>query len=349
MLKISKFYSGEEGSGLLLCIVVLLVMIGVGGLTVDMGIIYKTKGEMRKAANAAALSGAQEILGEDNDLIEGIVEDILVAHNPEYIPEGGSLYWDIADTDSQYWKLEGDKTIRVMLEQTVPTYFIKIFGIDEVPLKVISRAKATPLAVGSGAMPLGVSKDSIALTGDESWDKFLLKADPAGDTSFGKYGIISFNINQAEENADPKREPGAKPYKNYLESGYPGEIKLGDTLFTQSGSIAAGNNILEDKIRNSNYKTLAEVQAAYENKTLDYNDSRIMLIIVYEEGSIINSDLNIRQIKVSGFAYLYLDEYVKNGNERQINGYIIPRVFTSIGDENAVDLGLGAYSIRLVE
>ncbi|MDF2884764.1 MAG: hypothetical protein K0R54_5334, partial [Clostridiaceae bacterium] len=33
-------------------------MLGVGGLVVDMGIAYKAKSEMRKAANAAALSGA---------------------------------------------------------------------------------------------------------------------------------------------------------------------------------------------------------------------------------------------------------------------------------------------------
>jgi hypothetical protein len=326
MLKVSNLYKREEGAGLLLFIFVLFVMLGVGGLVVDMGIVYKTRGEMRKAANAAALSGAQEIPSKSNTIIENVVKDILVAHNPEYT----------SNINNWSWELEEDKTIKVVLEQTVHTFFMRIFGVSSIPLEVMSRAKISPMAAVTGAMPLGVSKDSITLKSDMEWEKFLLKANPS-ETNYGKYGIISF------ENKDP----GAKDYKEYLENGYSGKIEYGDILYTKSGSVAADDKIMEAKINNSIYSTLQSVKDAYNNNTLDYNDSRIMLVIVYDEGDIIDANQNIREITVVGFAYYYLDSYIKDGNDREINGYIIPRVFTSLANENALDLA--SYTIRLVE
>jgi len=340
MLKLFNLKKDENGSGILICIFILFLLIGIGGLAVDASILYKTKGEMRKAANAAALSGAQKIRTQNDVIIGGIVKDILDKHNLEYTSK----------TDNWEWKQEESYTvIEVTLKQTVPTHFMKIFKINDVPLEVTSRAKVAPIADVTGAMPLGASAQSIGL--DENteipknmeWANITLKTNPS-ETNYGKYGIISFNKSETD-----LKDAGAKAYKEYLENGYPGEVNIGDTLYTQSGSVAADQKIMEDKIANSIYqgKTLDDIKALYANNTLDYTDSRIMLIIIYKEGDIIDAETNIRKITVAGFAYFYLDKFTAQGNDRDIEGYLIPRVFNSLSDDNA--LNLGTYGIKLVE
>lgn len=339
MQKLAKFRSDQNGSGLFLCIFVLFFMLGVGGLVVDMGIAYKAKSEMRKAANAAALSGAGVIF-EGDDRINAVVDDILAANKED----------DCTLTEP----VKVDKyKITVKLDKTISTYFMKIFGIDTIPITVSSSAKVTPVSGMTGAMPLGVSAESLGLDEnmqlkkDMEWAMLTLKEDPAGNTSFGKYGIISFNKNDALSDVDPKKDPGAKLYKQYLQSGYPNQIDIGDILFTESGSVASDDKIMKDKINNSKYNSIDAVKTAFQNNTLNYTDSRIMLVIIYKEGNFIDADHNVREITVAGFAYFYLASYTKDGNNRQIDGYIIPRILNSTNNDDA--LKLGSYTIKLVE
>ena len=143
MVKAPKLYKDENGAGFLLVIFVLFVMLGVGGLVVDMGIIYKTKGEMRKAANAAVLSGIQEIFVSDASVTK-VVHYILKAHNEE------------SSLESLNIKPNGENKVVVTLNKEVPLYFMRIFGINSVPVEVASSAKAGALSAGSRVVPLGI-------------------------------------------------------------------------------------------------------------------------------------------------------------------------------------------------
>lgn len=332
MLKVSKLKKDERGSGLILCIIVLFLMLGMGVLVVDASILYKAKGEMRKAANAAALSGAQVMFNNDAaTAVTNVVTEIVDANN-----ENGTLQLPLSPTIPN-----DENKVTVTLKKSVPLYFTKVFGIPDPSITVTSSAEAEPLGGASGAMPLGVSMASIGLTEDMKippdmeWKQVTLKTSPS-DTNYGKYGLISF-----------PGDSGASDYKENLENGYPGEVEVGDTLNTESGSVAADDSIMESKITNSKYTSIEDVKTAYANNTLNYSDSRIMLIIVYKEGAIIDASQNIREITVAGFAYFYLDSYIKDGNDRNIEGYFIPRIYGSIGDAKA--LNLGAYAIKLVE
>lgn len=79
-MKLNNLIKDEKGNGVLICILVLFIMLGIGGLAVDASILYKAKGEMKKAANAAVLSGAQVIF---NGNVDNVVHDILKAHSED--------------------------------------------------------------------------------------------------------------------------------------------------------------------------------------------------------------------------------------------------------------------------
>ena len=141
MVKVSKLFKDENGAGFLLVIFVLFVMLGVGGLVVDMGIIYKTKGEMRKAANAAVLSGVQVISVSDAKVNE-VVQKILKDHN-EYVNlksskiavnvEGNvavALKKEVTTNILLFCHPPVKNKVTVTLKKDVPLYFMRIFGIN---------------------------------------------------------------------------------------------------------------------------------------------------------------------------------------------------------------------------
>lgn len=329
MFKISKFKREEKGGGLILCFCVLFLMLGMGGLVVDASVLYKTKGEMRKAANAAALSGAQVMFSTDAaTVVTNEVSNIVDANN-----ENGTLQLPLSPIPN------AENKVTVSLKKDVPLYFMKVFGINSTTIEVTSSAEAEPLGGAAGAMPLAVSAESIGLqedgtfNQDMAWMPFTLKSGPS-ETNFGRYGLISFPSG-----------PGAKNYMDYLTSGYPGEVNVGDKLNTESGEVAADKSIMEAKMANKTYPDLVSVQNAYNNNTLDYSNPRIMLLIVYKEASVIDGENNTKIITVAGFAYFYL--YNFDESNKAIEGYFIPGVYGSIADDSA--LKLGAYAIKLVE
>lgn len=77
--KMKEWLRGERGSTSVLAALSLLLLLTAAGLVVDGGTIYAAKSHLQKTANAAALSGAQELTGEESD-VRAIVDDILQHH-----------------------------------------------------------------------------------------------------------------------------------------------------------------------------------------------------------------------------------------------------------------------------
>jgi hypothetical protein len=102
----------------------------MAGLVLDSGLLYVTKSHLQKTANAAVLSGAQE-LNSNNNEVETIVNYILLEHR-----ELGSLD-----------KLEflEDRKVTIYLTKEVIPPFRRLFGIEKVPVSV----KASAVLMGS--------------------------------------------------------------------------------------------------------------------------------------------------------------------------------------------------------
>jgi hypothetical protein len=299
-----KLLREQQGSTIVLMGLSLTLLLTVVGLVVDGGSMYAAKSHLQKAANAAVLSGAQE-LTSNQATVKNIIDDILVHHK-----EKASL----VGTDIQM-----KSTVRVHLREQVPLGFSRLFGKESVSVDVEAAAQILPLASASGAAPLGID-ESIPL---EYNKPYKLKVDSSGvDT--GYFGILALG------------GPGATTYESNLKYGYQNEIKIGDIIDTQTGNIAG--------------KTRDGVQLRIDSDPYppgDYShrDSpRVILIPVYRPYDQTSNQL--KQIKVTGFAYFYITEPMSS-NDTSITGMFIERTATGYAGPGTVDKG--AYAIRLVE
>lgn len=315
MIKISKLFKEEKGESFVIVIFVLFVLMVVGGLVVDLGIVYNHKIEMRKAANAAALSGIQKVFASDSD-VTLVVDDILKAHNEK------------DNLQSLQIKPKGENKVTVTLKKDVPLYFIRIFGIYSTKVEVSSSAKATPLSAATGAVPLGVPKNIINNIGNGQ--EYELKVGP-GESEYGNFGIISlsdtWNI--------------GRDYEHDLTYGYKGEIAEGQILETETGNVQ-GKTVNGIAYR---FSHSPNTQIGLPSGDIDIkNDTRVLKVIVYEEMP--HKGNQLKEVKVVGFAYFYLKGPYDSDNSK-ITGYFIKGLESGSTDGDAVDKG--AYGIRLVE
>jgi len=264
----SRFMKEESGSALVLFTLSFVVILGIVGLVIDLGMAYNTKSHLKKTANAAVLSGAQE-LTNSSDSVKTVVDNILEAHK-----ESGSL----KEADIMP---NGQSTLRVVLEKDVPMYFLKLFKLNNIKVSAASAAAIAPISRGSGAVPLGID-DSIPL---EYMKEYTLKVD-SGDSEYGNFGILALS------------GPGAQLYEQDLLYGYKGELKVGDIVDTQTGNI-------EGKTRNAiNTRITACTNNIYDP---DHRDCpRVVLILVYKPYNVVSNQM--KQVKITGFAYFFIKE-----------------------------------------
>lgn len=206
-----KLVKEQRGSTIVLMGFSMILLLTVVGLVVDGGTMYVSKSHLQKVANAAALSGAQELTGEEVQ-VKGIIDDILLHHHEE-----DSL---VAS------EIQMKSSVRVQLEKEVPLGFSRLLGKESVKVKVEAAAQIMSMAIASGAAPLGID-ESIPLIFNTP---YKLKVDSSG-VETGYFGILALG------------GTGASTYESNLMNGYQNEIEIGDIIDTQTGNIA-------DKTRN---------------------------------------------------------------------------------------------------
>ncbi|MFZ5967144.1 MAG: pilus assembly protein TadG-related protein [Bacillota bacterium] len=238
---IKSLFNEEKGNALVLVSLLLSILLGIGGLVIDGGTLYTTKAHLQKAANAAALSGAQELTA-DSTVIEGIVNNVLQSHN-----EQGSL---VSMT------IEPEQKVSVHLQKNIPLTFMSLFGFQSAPVE--TRAAATILSMGhaSGAAPLGIDE----ATPLNYFQEYKLKVDQTGvDT--GNFGVLALG------------GTGSKTYEENLKYGYSEEISIGDIIETQTGNISGKTRtVIQERIDACPYPV-----GDYSHRDC----SRILLVPVY--------------------------------------------------------------------
>lgn len=196
----------QQGSAVILVSFALVGLLGMTGLVIDGGTLYMTKSHLQKAANAAALSGAQELTNDDSAVSE-VVNEVLQAHQEQE---------SLAEMN-----IENDKKVSVYLKKDVPLSFVKIFGWDSALVEVKASADIQTMGSAMGAAPLGID-DSIIL---EYGVEYKLKVDEE-DEDTGNFGILALG------------GTGSSTYEDNLKNGYQNVIEVGDILETQTGNVA---------------------------------------------------------------------------------------------------------------
>jgi hypothetical protein len=301
---LKKLLKEEKGNTLILAAFSLIGLLGMGGLAIDGGLIYMTKSELQKTANAAVLSGAQELTGQE-DVVNKIVNDILAAHK-----ESESM---------ENLQITMEKKVAIDLKKTVKLTFARLIGFEKVDVKVHSAASLGAMGRVVGAAPLGID-ESIPL---EFYKTYQLKVDSSGVDS-GNFGILALG------------GPGARTYEENLRYGYQEELKIGDTIDTQTGNIAGKTrDVIQERINGC---------PGTVNDYDDRNCSRILLVPIYKPYDFDQNQLKI--IQITGFAYFYITDPM-DMNDTSVKGVFIKRTGTGFFEEGSSDRG--AYSIRLTE
>ena len=140
--------SRERGSSLLILAGGMVVLIGLMGLAIDLVSLYLGKSEAQRAADAAALAGAQEFVlsGFTSGVVTqatvqtmatnqaiAVGQKNLVGGSAPSIP-GGNVTFDFSHA--------GDPLITVAVSATMPTYFMRIFGVTTASIGATATAEA---------------------------------------------------------------------------------------------------------------------------------------------------------------------------------------------------------------
>ena len=147
--------SGQRGAILPLFAILLVVLVGVTGFAVDLGWLYFKSIEVQHGADLAALSG---VVYEPSDPAKAHTEALASAKENGFVDGtlGGPdtvLIEDFIDNPSA---VEHARQLRATITHQVPTFFMKLFGIDSVDIRRTAVAQyALPLALGSPESYLG--------------------------------------------------------------------------------------------------------------------------------------------------------------------------------------------------
>ena len=202
---LSAFRRNEEGSSIVLLALALAGILAILGLVIDGGTLYATKTHLQKAANAAVLSGAQELTNQSAKVTQ-VVGEVLTKHG-----ETSSLYAT---------NIEMGHKVTIQLQRNVPLAFSSLFGLSSTPVSVKAAAELQAMGRAQGAAPLGID-DSIQLVHNV---EYTLKVDQT-EATYGNFGILALG------------GPGASTYEDNLMHGYTNELKIGDVIDTQTGNI----------------------------------------------------------------------------------------------------------------
>ncbi|HET7656779.1 MAG TPA: pilus assembly protein TadG-related protein [Bacillales bacterium] len=206
MKLIKRLIAKQQGSTLILFSLAMLGMMAIAGLAIDGGTLYEKRAALQKAADAAVLSGAQELTNSQTN-VEQVVNKILVAHGDQ--------------NDMKSLDIVMNDKVSIVLQQIVPLSFFPIFGKDTGTVKVKSTATMGVMGRAIGAAPLGID-ESVHLVYNK---EYQLKVDQTLE-EVGNFGVLALG------------GEGASTYYHNLRYGYDGELKIGDVIETQTGNIS---------------------------------------------------------------------------------------------------------------
>ncbi len=111
-------------------------------LAIDLGMLYKTRAEAQRAADAAALSGASVFL--ELAILEVDKVDSAEARAHQLAEANYMTGGLIVPSEVTVQVLPDSEKVRVWVRRAaVPTWFARIFGITSVPVGAMAAAEAT--------------------------------------------------------------------------------------------------------------------------------------------------------------------------------------------------------------
>ncbi len=155
----------ERGIGVYMVAVLLFVLLGVGALSLDLGVLYVARSEAQRTADASALAAAKKIIESGYtsglvtlDVAEALARQEAIAVGAQNTVAGQTA--QILDADVTFnFNTEKNPRVTVLVQRitarsnAVPTSFARILGVNEVDVSATATAEA--FNPSGGAVPIG--------------------------------------------------------------------------------------------------------------------------------------------------------------------------------------------------
>ncbi len=163
-------YLGQQGVMLVLTALVMPLVLVCAGVSVDFGMAYLQRARLQNAADAAALAGAKqrEIL-DDNSVVQQIIRQYVMANcginnaaqleliAADVQPQNDDQICMTAQLSSETGSDTLKKLVKVELRESLSTCFLKLFGLNHLPVKAVALAQyQAEEAAGAGVFDYAV-------------------------------------------------------------------------------------------------------------------------------------------------------------------------------------------------
>lgn len=296
----------QRGSIIVIVAIALTALLGLGAIVTDVGVLYVNYSHLQNALDAAALAGVQE-LPNHPDQAQQIAEDYAAQNGVSPISVSFAL---------------NNAEIIVQAQQQVPTFFAKIWGIENNTIDTNAKAIMVPPNSLSGAVPLSIQQQSFVY-GEE----YVLKSG-SGDGNGNGNGKDNNNDNENDGEysgwfgALELSGPGARSYEEDLASGYNGTLSIGQIIDVKHGNMSGPT---EQGIN----ARLSEDQRVPQNTFDDFDRDAPEIIYVPIVKVVDSQGSSIQQVQIVGFAAFFLEGVEGNGNDSIVKGRFIKTVVSN--------------------
>jgi Flp pilus assembly protein TadG len=304
-------WKSEQGAVMVVAALLLTSLFGVTALAVDAGMVYVTRVQLQKAADAAALAGARTLR-----MTGGQSEAETIA--TQYVSANYSL-----PCRQSFVSEPAIRRFTVNLQREVQFYFAPLIGYTKTTVSVRAVAVVWGVSRLQNVVPFGVLEQQFIYG-----QQYILKygANSEAIDANGDYGALALG------------GFGSDVYLVNLKFGYSGAITVGEKLTTEPGNMAGST---EEGV---GYRIdLCTDGCSYENG-IKPNCPRIVLVPLVDalpdgRGYTI----------VKGFAAFFLEDVRESDSPGQIDvvGRFMQYAVTAEADAASPDYGV--YTIKLIE
>lgn len=294
----------QNGSVAVLVAVCMVALLGVAALGTDVGMLYVERHRLSAIADAAALAGAQLLPQQPEEA---------QATAYQYLARNG-----LPDGQAQVSLSDSNRKLTVSIAHSIPTYFARIFAVEQMDVGSQASAGKASISGGTGAAPLGVAEADWQI-GQE----VKLKLSAEENVTPGNYQALALG------------KGGASTYEANLTYGYNGWIRVDDWISTETG------NMVGPTIRAIRYRIDNDPTATVE--TVQRGSTRLVLVPVLE-----NFNVNGKgEVHVVGLAVFFIKQVEEKGSDRaEITGTFLRMAVQGESSLTAPDFG--AYTTKLV-
>ncbi len=311
-----KSINNEDGQVAVIIAAAFTVLLGFTALAVDAGVMYVEHTRLVRAADAAALAGAQELPG-----------------NPGRAAELAEEYAEMNGVDPEQVIVDisgNNRQIQVSIDKTIELVFARVFGYDASDVSASVTAQVSPVKSLNGAVPFSIKNQTFYYG-----EPYVLKEGASGSDSDGSrwcgwFGALDFTGGGG----------GANEYEDMIIEGFSEKISIGDIIDIEPGNMAGPTaDGVQERIESCNHIP----SCTWDNHAPEC--PRVIYVPIVEE---YDGSGGNRRVEVVGFAAFFLEGLENHqGNNGDVVGRFVFETVSAETDDSLV--GFGLTSVKLLE